>query len=91
MSPTFISRRGPNLSDLKPERSHDPYRGVVFVLLALALLGTFGALVMAAGILLGVALAQISRARLPKSREPALDAMAAASAQISANQDASIG
>jgi regulator of protease activity HflC (stomatin/prohibitin superfamily) len=77
------------------------------VLLALALLGMFGALacnamfadpllldaavtlVMAAGILLGVALAQISRARLPKSREAALDAMATASAQISANQDAS--
>ena len=107
MSPTLISRKGSNPSDLKPEPGRDPYRGVVFVLLALALLGTFGALacnamfadpllldtavtlVIATGILLGVALAQISRARPAKSREAALEATAAASARISANQDAS--
>ena len=77
------------------------------MLLALALLGTFGALacnamfadpllldtavtlVIATGILLGVALAQISRARPAKSREAALEATAAAPDRISANTDAS--
>ena len=107
MSPTLISRRESNPSVLRPEPGRDPYRGVVFVLLALALLGTFGALacdamfadpllrdaavslVIATGILLGVALAQISRANPPKSRQAALEATAATSAQIGANQEAS--
>ena len=76
------------------------------MLLALALLGTFGALagnamfadpllldvavtlVIATGILLGVALAQILRARPPKSREATLEATAAALGPDQCEQDA---
>jgi len=84
--------------------SRDPYRGVVFVLLALALLGAVGALVgnrtledpllldvaltlgIAAGILLGVIVAQSARAKPPKVRETASGVAPAETARPIADQ-----